>query len=144
MKVQALGHVVVRVRNQQRAEEFYNGVLGLPICARLDDPSMTFFTLGNHHDFAVEVVGDDAETPGETSVGLAHVAFKIGESTDELREAKSHLESAGVKVLPVDHEVTQSLYFSDPDGNTVEVYVDASDVWKQEPQRVAQAEPLEL
>jgi catechol-2,3-dioxygenase len=47
-------------------------------------------------------------------------------------------------VLPIDHEVTQSLYFSDPDGNTVEVYVDASDVWKQEPQRVAQGEPLEL
>ena len=44
VKVQALGHVVVRVRNQQRAEEFYNGVLGLPICARLDDPSMTFFS----------------------------------------------------------------------------------------------------
>ncbi len=103
MKVQALGHVVLRVRNQQRAEEFYNGVLGLPICARLDDPHMTFFTLGNHHDFAVAVVGDDAETPAETSVGLAHVAFKIGESTDELREAKSHLESAGVKVLPIDH-----------------------------------------
>ena len=144
MQVQALGHVVLRVRNQERAEAFYNGVLGLPICARLDDPHMTFFTLGNHHDFAVAIVGDDAETPPEKSVGLAHVAFKIGTSTDELREAKAHLEGVGVKVLPIDHEVTQSLYFQDPDGNTVEVYVDASDVWKQEPQRVAQGEPLEL
>jgi catechol 2,3-dioxygenase len=144
VQVQALGHVVLRVRNQERAEAFYNGVLGLPICARYDDPRMTFFTLGNHHDFAVEVVGDDADAPGEQSVGLAHVAFKIGESLDALREAKAHLEQAGVKVAPVDHEVTQSLYFDDPDGNTVEVYVDVSDVWKQDPQRVAQAEPLEL
>ena len=32
----------------------------------------------------------------------------------------------------------------DPDGNGVEVYVDASDAWRREPQRVAQVVPLEL
>jgi catechol-2,3-dioxygenase len=40
--------------------------------------------------------------------------------------------------------VTKSLYFDDPDGNNLEVYVDASDIWKREPQRVAQIAPLEL
>ncbi len=34
--------------------------------------------------------------------------------------------------------------FDDPDGNNVEVYVDTSDVWKHDTQRVASAKPLEL
>jgi catechol 2,3-dioxygenase-like lactoylglutathione lyase family enzyme len=35
MKVQALGHVVIKVRNRERAERFYNGLLGIPIAARM-------------------------------------------------------------------------------------------------------------
>ena len=144
VQIQSLGHVVLQVRNLQRAEDFYNGVLGLSICARNEDPPMTFFTLGNHHDFAIAEVGDDAQTPAESSVGLAHVAFKVGDSLDELRKAKADLAEAGVGVRPIDHEVTQSLYFRDPDGNTIEVYVEVSDAGKEEPQRVAQGAPLEL
>jgi catechol 2,3-dioxygenase len=143
MKIKALGHVVLRVSDRERSEKFYNGVLGLPICARFDDgPKMAFFSLGNHHDFAVmEVRGKSGDTG---SVGLHHVAFKIGADLDELREAKAYLEGAGVKTTPIDHEVTKSLYFHDPDGNEIEVYVDASDVWKTDPQRVAQIAPLAL
>ena len=70
--------------------------------------------------------------------GLDHVAFNIGTSLDELREARTKLEAAGVSTTPIDHEVTKSLYFQDPDGNGIEVYVDASQAWRSEPQRVAQ------
>ena len=146
MKIKALGHVVVRVSDVERAERFYNGVLGLPVCARLDQPGikMAFFSLGNHHDFAVMQRGAATPAQGDLPVGLDHVAFKIGDTLDELREAKAKLEAAGLRPQPVDHEVTKSLYFQDPDGNGVEVYVDASDAWKREPQRVAQLLPLEL
>jgi catechol 2,3-dioxygenase len=144
MKIQALGHVVLRVTDIERAERFYGEVLGLPICARYDEDGMrmTFFSLGNHHDFAVMLVpGDAATTEG---AGLHHVAFKIGTHLDQLREARACLEAAGVASDPIDHEVTKSLYLADPDGNGVELYVDASDIWKREPQRVAQLSPLEL
>jgi len=63
---------------------------------------------------------------------------------DELREAKAKLDAAGIATTPIDHEVTKSLYFEDPDGNGVEVYVDASDAWRRDPQRVAQVKPLDL
>jgi catechol 2,3-dioxygenase len=145
MKIKALGHVVLRVTDRDRAERFYNGVLGLPLCARFDEGGMkmAFFSLGNHHDFAVmEVKGERAGD--RNSAGLDHVAFNIGTTLDELREAKAKLEAAGITPHPVDHEVTKSLYFEDPDGNGIEVYVDASDVWRREPQRVAQLMPLEL
>jgi catechol 2,3-dioxygenase len=144
MKIQSLGHVVIKVRNQQRAEAFYNGLLGIPIAARFPPLSMTFFTLGNHHDFAVAAVGDDALDAPANSPGLFHVAFKIGTRIDELREAKLQLEGAGLKVEAYDHEVSKSIYFNDPDGNTIELYIDASDVWKQRPEAVAQATPLDL
>jgi catechol 2,3-dioxygenase len=146
MKIQSLGHVVLRVTDRDRAEKFYGDVLGLPICARFDEGGfkMAFFTLGNHHDFAVMEVSGDGSSRSETAIGLDHVAFNIGTTLDELREAKAKLDAAGITTKPVDHEVTKSLYFEDPDGNGIEVYIDASDVWRREPERVAQAMPLEL
>jgi catechol 2,3-dioxygenase len=146
MKIRALGHVVLRVTDCARAEQFYNGLLGLPICAHFDQDGMkmSFFTLGNHHDFAVMEVSGEGSSRSESAVGLHHVAFKIGDNLDELREAKTKLEAAGIALNPVDHEVTKSLYFEDPDGNGIELYVDASDIWRREPQRVAQLSPLEL
>ena len=146
MKIKSLGHVVLRVTNRERSERFYSDVLGLPRCARLDDGrfKMAFFTLGNHHDFAVMEVTGEGSSRSETAVGLHHVAFNIGTTLDELREAKARLEAAGITTTPIDHEVTKSLYFADPDGNGIEVYVDASDSWRREPQRVAHVMPLEL
>jgi len=65
-------------------------------------------------------------------------------AVDGLREAKAKLDAAGIATNPIDHEVTKSLYFADPDGNGIEVYIDTSDAWRREPQRVAQVMPLEL
>ena len=61
MKIQSLGHVVLKVRDRAKAEAFYNGILGLPVATRSDALNMTFFTLGGtHHDFAIAEVGKDA------------------------------------------------------------------------------------
>jgi len=146
MKIASLGHVVLKVADLERSEKFYSGVLGMPVCGRFDEQGMkmTFFTLGNHHDLAIAQVSGEDHAGGDQAVGLHHVAFCVGTSLDELVEAKSHLEAAGVTPVPVDHEVTKSLYFDDPDGNTLELYVDASDVWRNDPQRVAQVKPLQL
>ena len=144
MHIQQLGHVVLKVRDMGRAEAFYTGVLGLPVAARLDE-MMTFFTLGNHHDFAIVAVGPDGPDAPANAPGLLHVAFKVGTSLDELRAVKAELEAAGVTVDNVfDHTVSQSLYLKDPDGNSVELYVDGSDVWKTNPQAVATIVPLTL
>ncbi len=144
MHIQSLGHVVLKVRDQARAEAFYNGVLGIPIAARWERHGMTFFSLGNHHDFAVMALGPDAVSPPDGATGLLHVAFKIGDSLDALRAAKREMEAAGIATQPIDHGVSQSLYLRDPDGNEIELYVDTSDVWKEHPEQVARAGPLEL
>lgn len=144
MKISQLGHVVLRVSDIARAEKFYAGVLGLPVCARFNENGMkmAFFSLGNHHDFAI--METSGAKPGERSIGLDHVAFKIGSTLEELRDAKNKLDAAGIATNPIDHEVTKSLYLADPDGNGIELYVDASDAWRRDPQRVAQIAPLAL
>jgi len=146
MKIKALGHAVLRVSDLAKAEAFYNGLLGIPVCARLDEHGMkmTFFTLGNHHDLAIMEVSGEGGSHAETAVGLHHVAFNIGTDLDELRDARSMLEAAGIAPDPVDHGVTKSLYFSDPDGNGVELYVDVSDAWRRDPSMVAYAAPMTL
>jgi catechol 2,3-dioxygenase len=140
MRVIALGHAVIKVRDIDRSLAFYNGVLGMAVAARYASPNgpMAFLTLGNHHDLALLEKGSSAPAPERDGVGLFHLAFKVGDTIEELRETKAHLEERGVTVeRAVDHDVTLSLYLEDPDGNGIELYVDASDGWKEDPQRVA-------
>jgi catechol 2,3-dioxygenase len=143
-----VGHVVLKVRDLERAARFYRDVLGLTEVARgTFGRPMAFFSTGeNHHDIAVMEVGNDAPVPQAGAVGLYHVALKIGDSLDELRAAKAHLEAHGVTRLHVmDHRVSQSIYLNDPDGNGLELYVDADpEIWQREPSAVASAGPLAL
>ena len=146
MKVQGVGHVVLKVRDLERSVRFYSGVLGLKEVGRLRD-QMVFFSAGvNHHDLAVLVVGPDAPAPARTAVGLYHVAFKIGDSLEELREAKVLLDTSGVPIRALsDHRVSQSIYTEDPDGNMVELFVDADPaIWAEDPASVATVGPLAL
>jgi len=131
VRVQSLGHVVVKVHSAQRSEAFYSGILGIPVVSRISEPvRMTFFSLGSghHHDFAVLEVGDDAPAPDSGATGLAHVAFKIGDSLEEYRSAEADLNAAQITVLyTAERTHTKSLHLHDPDGNEVELYVDSPD-----------------
>ncbi len=133
MLVQSLGHVVLKVRDLQHSETFYAGVLGMQIISRISEPvAMSFFTLGNHHDFALVEVGDAAPSPHPGGTGLAHVAFKVGDSLDEFRRVKAVLDAAGIAALyEADRAFTKSLHVEDPDGHEVELYIDTSDAWKR-------------
>jgi len=146
MKIQGVGHVVLKVRDLDRSAEFYRDVLGLKEVARYQN-RMVFFSAGkSHHDLAILSVGPTAAGPDPAGVGLYHVAFKIGDDLEALREAKSRVEAHDVKIVGVsDHRVSQSLYLEDPDGNVVELFVDGDPtIWGREPSAVATVRPLEL
>lgn len=127
MHVQSLGHVVLKVRNLQRSEDFYSGLLGMPIVSRISDPCMTFFALessGNHHDFALMKVGADARSPGDDTTGLAHVAFRV-RSAEELALARRLFDASDSPVLyEAERSSSRSMHVLDPDGNEIELYVD--------------------
>jgi catechol 2,3-dioxygenase len=57
-------------------------------------------------------------------VGLAHCAFRL-KSQEDLLDAYREFKQRGVPIsFTVNHGVTRSIYFLDPDGNQLEVYVD--------------------
>jgi catechol-2,3-dioxygenase len=148
IKVRNVGHVVLKVREIERAAQFYRDVLGLKEVARgTFGRPMAFFSTGdNHHDVAIMQVGADAPAPPPNATGLYHVALRIGTSLDELRAARAHLEAHGITNLHIrDHMVSQSIYLNDPDGNTIELYVDADPrIWRERPETVATSRPLDL
>jgi catechol-2,3-dioxygenase len=133
MQIRSLGHVVLKVRDLQRSEAFYSGVLDIPVISRISDPvHMTFFTLGNHHDFAIMEVGEDAPSPDKRATGLAHIAFNLGNSREDFNSMRSHLDAAGIEALfTAERAFTTSLHLSDPDGHEVELYIDTADDWKR-------------
>ena len=130
MEVLALGHVVLKVQNLQRSEDFYSGILGMRVISRISEPRMTFFTLENtenHHDFALMELGSVAPAPAGDATGLAHVAFKVGSSLEEFGLARSFVDESGTPVLYEAHRgFSRSVHVLDPDGNEIELYVDIS------------------
>ena len=125
--MQALGHVVLKVRDLKRSEAFYVGVLDLRVVSRISDPPMSFFRCGSegvHHDFALMDVGRLAPSPDESATGLAHVAFRMGGSTEELATLRRALRRSGIPVLyEADRGFARSVHVLDPDGHEIELYI---------------------
>ena len=148
MKAHYLGHVVFYVKDLERSLAFYRGLLGFKEVGRIFNGAAAALTSGRtHHELLLIQVGD---APGPSSGrrrGLYHIGIKVGDSLDELRQAKQELEQAGIPIDGMsDHTVSQSLYLKDPDGNEVELYVDADEsVWKNDPAAVlSPIKPLRL
>jgi catechol 2,3-dioxygenase len=116
-----VGHVHLKVRELDPALDFYTAVLGLDVTER--QGRYAFLSWGQrHHDVALQAVGAGADGPGR-GVGLYHAAFEV-DSREALASIHGRLQERGVRVSPVDHGISKALYFSDPDGNGLEVYLD--------------------
>ena len=148
MKAQYLGHVVFYVRKLELSLGFYRDLLGFHEVGRTFGGKAAALTSGRtHHELLLIEVGDAPAAQSGPRLGLYHIGIKIGDRLDELRAAKKQLDAAGVAIRGMsDHTVSQSLYVMDPDGNEVELYVDADPkAWERDPAAVLSAvKPLRL
>ncbi len=139
MKARYLGHVVFYVKDLKRSLAFYRDLLGFREIGLAFAGKAAALTSGRtHHELLLIEVGAAPGPPPGRRLGLYHIGIKVGDSLDDLRAAKRELEKAGVAIEGMsDHTVSQSLYLADPDGNEVEVYVDADPaIWERNPAAV--------
>ena len=119
-----IGHVHLKVADLDRALDFYCGLLGFQLRARM--PGAAFIAAGDyHHHIGLntwESAGGNPPPPGTT--GLYHTAVLyperalLAEALQRLIDAKWPLTGAS------DHGVSEALYLNDPDENGVELYWD--------------------
>ena len=130
-----IGHVHLKIRDLHQSIHFYQTYLGLKVTEQLGE-SMAFLSgTSMHHEIALQQLGAQAVTPGRFDVGLYHVAFEVPDRETFLAHYNK-LRDGGINVYPIDHRISWALYFSDPDGNGIEVYLDTrgyddgSDLWE--------------
>lgn len=137
-----IGHAHLKVRDLDRAIDFYTRYLGLHETERVGN-RYAFLTTGPfHHEIALQQVGPDAPQPLAHGTGLYHVAFEVPDRRS-FAEAYRTLVEAGIPVAPVDHFISWAMYFDDPDGNGLEIYCDSRDMPDGRPLWHGENAPLE-
>jgi catechol-2,3-dioxygenase len=125
INLSGIGHVLLRVTDEEASKRFYRDVLGFRIAEQDPEHGGVFMTLGDGFhtiDIVQHPAPQDASGPQRGQLGLAHIAFKVA-SYAALREAYAHLLKNGVEIeRAADHVCQRSIYFADPDGNGLEIY----------------------
>jgi catechol-2,3-dioxygenase len=124
IQARKLGHIVLRVRDAARSRDFYTSTLGLKVSHEDLERGAVFLSFGREHHELALFEGATSETPQGGAAGLHHMAWQLG-NFEELKAAYQELKNLGVAVeSTVEHNVSRSVYFHDPDGNRVELYCD--------------------
>ena len=120
--IERVGHIVLRVSDIEAGMVFYRDTLGMEVTSYRAGKGV-FLSFGSqHHDIAL-FQDDGAGEHG--ALGLVHIALRIPGDDHDLRTAYDKLVAAGVEIGNVtNHGMTHSVYFKDPDGNTLEIYTD--------------------
>lgn len=121
-------HVVYRTRRFEEMIRWYETVFDSRV--QYQNPVLAFLTYDDeHHRVALinmAAVAPDAHDMGRGGpIGVDHVAYTYA-SVEDLVENYAYLKDKGiVPYWCVHHGVTMSMYYADPDGNQMELQVDA-------------------
>ena len=121
----AFSHLGINVHDLGRMEDFYTRVLGLLVSDRgtlANGPTLVFLSRDpDEHHQIVLVTG----RPPDTGYNVVNqISFKLPALAD-LKAMHARVRDAGVKEFRiVTHGNAWSIYFADPEGNRVELFVD--------------------
>ena len=122
LEVSALHHVAVCVTDIERSKRFYGEVLGLKEIARPPFPfGGAWYEMGEGRQLHLIEHHQARTLRGTTAIdGLdGHLALRVA----DYGAALAHLRASGVECLerPQNQTGWKQLYFTDPDGNVIEL-----------------------
>lgn len=123
-------HVNLKTTRLAEMIDWYGQVAGL--WANFRSPAFAFLTNdGANHRLALIGAGGLSDDPDKVKhAGLHHTAFEFSTLPDLLRRYET-LKSADIRPhFCVDHGLTMSFYYMDPDGNSVELQADNFGDWE--------------
>ena len=117
----ALHHVTMRTGRLAEMIDWYTAVIGGECNFRADEVAWMTNDAANHRIafLAHAAIDDDAERSRHS--GMHHTAFEY-DSFDDLLSSWKRLAEGGIHpAFSLDHGLTCSIYYRDPDGNYVEL-----------------------
>lgn len=125
-----LAHLVLRTARFAEVVDWWSTVLHLEV--RHGSPVISFLTYDDEHHRLAIINNPNLEDNDKSRAGFEHIAFTY-ESLDDLLATYVRLKEAGITpIAPINHGMTMSLYYADPDGNQCELQVDTMTVAEAE------------
>jgi len=128
-RIKGLGEVSILVKDLEAMHKFYEDVVGLEVLRR--DEGFVFFKVaegygGHSQNLALfeatnrTFLRNKSLQLSQEQTTLHHIALNV--SLEDFESERRRLEGLGLKVHATVHEWlhVRSLYFSDPEGNTLE------------------------
>jgi catechol 2,3-dioxygenase-like lactoylglutathione lyase family enzyme len=121
LKIEAIDHVALAVRDVTRSAQWYAEVLGLerlhkdkwngiPVFVGNGDAAVALFP-------ASEEIGSTSSD--RAAVRTLHFAFRT--DRENFSRAQDELKKRNIPFEFEDHEISHSIYFRDPDGHKIEI-----------------------
>ncbi|KAF6830921.1 biphenyl-2,3-diol 1,2-dioxygenase 2 [Colletotrichum musicola] len=121
----SIAHIGLRTRNPDKLVAFYQNLLGARVVLANDYISVLTWD-EEHHRLAI--IHDAAAVPKQpNSSGVDHIALQFA-SVKDLVQVYRQAKDAGIAPdRCINHGVSTSLYYTDPDGNKIEALIEAYD-----------------
>jgi catechol 2,3-dioxygenase len=111
-----IGHVHLKVADLDRALDFWHGVLGFDVTARIGDQAAFLSAGGYHYHIGLNTwESKNSAPPSPGTTGLYHLAVRFPDRKT-LAEAVKRVLDAGIQLDGAsDHGVSEAIYLRDPD-----------------------------
>ena len=117
-----LHHVTLKTTRLEEMRAFYTKLIGIHPNAQFADMGWYTYDYANHRMALIQAPIFVEHTPVTT--GMHHMAFEY-DSVDDLMQ--TYLRMKALDIVPatvLNHGMTMSFYYQDPDGNYVEMQID--------------------